>query len=1148
MTSWDDFPLVRSARRFFDPDERDRFIRTMLTEAGAEPDEGIAAVGHTILNRLDSGKFGAKLGDLLTPTQFNGLARPEARNPDLPNTPGYQKVAAIADKVLTGDVPDPTGGATHFYSPANMPDGKEPWWAPKMAPLGEIGGHRFFREDRGQQVAQTESRAPSWDDFPLVQPAPSAPPPPVDFSKLTKIPTEEAKPAVNRLYGKGASEDDIAEAAWTDFNRRNKIDVPYADVKKKYSPGEILEMTTGLVNPQGAAYPYFQGAARGFADAAPVLGGGFAGAKIGMTLGAPFGPVGIGAGGLVGLGVGAGAGLLAGNEIKKGFKEKKDFVPSARPPFAAGEDLGAGLGAAAIPIAAGASLTGSAAAFAPKGAQWLTRLIEHTLKSASSAPLSFLGREVVFSTVAGLGGGIAESSAPDNPGARLVGNIVAPIGTTLFTSGARSVLSNLGSFGPSGRTAVAEKQIAKKLQEAGEDPEAVASVLDEWAALVSRPGYQGLGESTVAQITGSPYLSRLENSLVKMSAQFGEDRAAMAAKNLTASRVLVNHMFEAGARIEDPNARRAAFQAAAEVAAKRFELLLDTRLATIQQGSAEAARRVFPDIDQFVNRMDELPGHRASVFENLSRKADAATLDSIRDGRALERNLWDAIPDGPRPVTNTLSTADAVLADRMQVGAQMSFGSASIDQSIEHLRTNGVSSVDELIKFRKLLNDEIPSLDKAGVPRSKLSDLVEIKEAVEADIGAVAVPEFFVATAYSKAFNDTYRRALMGDMIASNSRQMDWMPPELLLESGLTGNMIIRGLKYKELRQAADFPRTQAEDSTVLAQGGFYRPDPSVGQAMEEAQTDYLRTLATKTMTQTPEGNIVVDPKKLQTILEQDAAVLNQMPALQKELLGAGRATTLVQQTAEQMAARKDRLLDPKVTTFAQMAGLDDPIEAIDLAVKSARPVKSLVNLFHTAKRGGPDAVDGARQTLLDWAARRAGESDDYLIGLGKALDSSIGGIPGRGSVLDLAVKNGILPPQEAAGIRQMLKIASRIGTSVNEKGTMSLGEAGGFLSYFEDFIVRVHGSSFGQALSPGGTHPLQAGGFGAKLFSKLNEQYVRRSVPHLMLQLARDPQAMALALRRVSGPQRSQIKTTLDAYLSAVLPQGLLSDEDSSQ
>ena len=45
--------------------------------------------------------------------------------------------------MIDGKVPDPTGGATHYYAAAMM---KAPAWAKGAKQTVKIGGHVFFRD------------------------------------------------------------------------------------------------------------------------------------------------------------------------------------------------------------------------------------------------------------------------------------------------------------------------------------------------------------------------------------------------------------------------------------------------------------------------------------------------------------------------------------------------------------------------------------------------------------------------------------------------------------------------------------------------------------------------------------------------------------------------------------------------------------------------------------------------------------------------------------------------------------------------------------------------------------------------------------------------------------------------------------------
>jgi hypothetical protein len=134
------------------PEERDYLIRTIAFEAPDEPDEGKAAVAHVILNRKRSGNWGDNIKDVVTrPWQFEPwMTRRTDMEKLSPDDPRYQDAARIADAVLTGQMPDPTAGATHFLNPTVVRQrrgGSLPSWA-----RGEgqpIGRHTFYYPNEG---------------------------------------------------------------------------------------------------------------------------------------------------------------------------------------------------------------------------------------------------------------------------------------------------------------------------------------------------------------------------------------------------------------------------------------------------------------------------------------------------------------------------------------------------------------------------------------------------------------------------------------------------------------------------------------------------------------------------------------------------------------------------------------------------------------------------------------------------------------------------------------------------------------------------------------------------------------------------------------------------------------------------------------
>ena len=132
----------------------DHAARTILTEAGNQGDIGMAAVGHVIKNRASSGKYGDTVADVVTaPKQFspwNEENKGTAVDPRRisPESPSYQKAMDIWNKVKSGDVEDPTKGATHFANVKTVMAQRgdlQPWLANMLnnPDTVQIGAHTF---------------------------------------------------------------------------------------------------------------------------------------------------------------------------------------------------------------------------------------------------------------------------------------------------------------------------------------------------------------------------------------------------------------------------------------------------------------------------------------------------------------------------------------------------------------------------------------------------------------------------------------------------------------------------------------------------------------------------------------------------------------------------------------------------------------------------------------------------------------------------------------------------------------------------------------------------------------------------------------------------------------------------------------------
>lgn len=114
----------------------ENFARTIAAEAGSA--DGRQAVGNVILNRAM--RTGQGLSDVvLAPRQFSVWGDGAAARVDL-GSPGGQAAMDIARRLLSGELSDITGGATHFHA-ASM--GQYPGWTAGRTGTN-IGGNIFY--------------------------------------------------------------------------------------------------------------------------------------------------------------------------------------------------------------------------------------------------------------------------------------------------------------------------------------------------------------------------------------------------------------------------------------------------------------------------------------------------------------------------------------------------------------------------------------------------------------------------------------------------------------------------------------------------------------------------------------------------------------------------------------------------------------------------------------------------------------------------------------------------------------------------------------------------------------------------------------------------------------------------------------------
>ncbi len=125
-------------------DQADYMARTIYGEARGEGFKGMQAVANVIMNRVKKGGwYGASIKDVvLKPWQFSCWNDNDPNSAIIKNANAAQLATArdIAERVISGELPDITGGATHYYAKSI----NAPYWTKSMTKTATIGSHYFY--------------------------------------------------------------------------------------------------------------------------------------------------------------------------------------------------------------------------------------------------------------------------------------------------------------------------------------------------------------------------------------------------------------------------------------------------------------------------------------------------------------------------------------------------------------------------------------------------------------------------------------------------------------------------------------------------------------------------------------------------------------------------------------------------------------------------------------------------------------------------------------------------------------------------------------------------------------------------------------------------------------------------------------------
>ena len=896
----------------------------------------------------------------------------------------------------------------------------------------------------------------------------------------------------------------------------------------------------------------------------PIAAGAMTGFRLGMpmaTAAAPFiGPF-AGAIPLFTTALGGYLGYEAGQAASSLVPQETD--PRLKPYFEGGTTFGSALA------------TSPAAFFLPvKGptAGRVATFLSNMGTSARSSPKAFLATEAATAGTMGVAGGTAEAYRPGQEGVRFGAELTAgllPVNKLLFAgvTTAKTGLSAIKS-GYAGRSNAQEKKAANLILDAlekhGEDPEALIKALRQQVP-------SSVPTPTSGQKTGSQALMDLEASLGNHRVEFGGETAKQGQLALKAYQELVDSLQ----RVGDPQALRLA----ADLTKQRFDNMLETRLSLADANAARKIARISSDTPAARRQIGSIVKFETEQALNQARDVESQIWNAALEGMTkpvkttIQRKVqtdWDRFRDRPvfktynEPVIRTptlvpTATADSFLKRASEMGPALfddippqvrkimdSFGIS--EDSVKQFRQGKLTDayldtgkipdsfmprikdqpIQDLVSYRSTLLKM--ARDAAGEGKNSNADFYSsLADGMMRDLDTLKDPMYDQARAFSRSLNDTFTRTYAKAVSAVDKTGKDRLSPETLVQTAFGGGADQTAMRMREIEDAVGFIRTQYRD--IVAQFGKDSPQAlqlkplavaATGNvaSVRDAHNRILRLAAAEAVEVVPgkePGTFVqkLNFGKLTKFAQQNAPLLEKM-GIMGDLRDAAHASNLLTQVTKQNSALVKAANDQ--AAFAKLLTAESPTTVIADGLNGRYPVKSINNLMDLAKKSGPDAVNGLKSSLYDYAYTQAGGMSQTGKFSPNAYASALFDPIARNqpSLVNIMRSNGMMTLQEVVNLRKLINPMVRIETAL--KNNIPFEDVIQGADAVTELALRVAGAEVGKvgAQTLGGSgNSLIAASAGSKAVRQIFDSLPNATIRTIMENAIKDPEAMALLMQK---------------------------------
>jgi hypothetical protein len=428
------------------------------------------------------------------------------------------------------------------------------------------------------------------------------------------------------------------------------------------------------------------------------------------------------------------------------------------------------------------------------------------------------------------------------------------------------------------------------------------------------------------------------------------------------------------------------------------------------------------------------------------------------------------------------------------------------------------------------------------------------------DIKTLNAPLLDEARTFSKALNDVFTRTYANDITAMTARGAQRITPEVLVRRAFSpSNMDQTTARIAELRSALALPKRQYEDA--LQRLG---PDNEITiglkplAEMADSQLDTLNgafqsvllTAATRTMKQQ------MDPATGQMATRVDPAALTNFVTENKQLLDSlGLTDTLTDAVKAQNAFDLVRLENSAINdtlrkqiAFAKIleAG-ENPVAAVANALNGKNPVRDFSKLAKFARAGGPDAVNGLKASVYEYAYEQARSEKGFSPK--KYLEVLYGRAPKeqgpsfqQPSAMNIMRQNGLITLSEQKNIQRLINPMIRIENGIENNVPVDNFITG--RSALETLGLRILGSNIATKAA-NNANSLIVASAGSEYARQIFDKMPTLELRYVIEKATQDPQFMAELLKQGrTEREKFEIARKLNSYMISSGLTALTSDE----